>query len=189
MGRVVHGVSCPWGELSVGRVVHGAKCPWGEMSVGRIVRGARCPWGELSLGRVVRGAKCLWGEMSWGEWSWGEFSWGELSWGELSWGEWSGNLKVLLVRNVLKELQQCLLNSEKTGSQEDDTGCSAYIHYLFAAWLLFRPWCSCLTSTFPDSFTSRMSSCRASFSSFFRKACVSCLFRLSYLDVLIKGLL
>jgi hypothetical protein len=75
MGRVVHGASCPWGELSVERNVHGASCPWGEMSVGQNVRGAKCPWGE----------------MSWGELSWGELSWGELSWGELSWGEWSGN--------------------------------------------------------------------------------------------------
>ncbi len=96
MGQVVHGASCPWGELSVGRVVRGASCPWGELSVGWIVRGVNCPWGELSVGRNVtgrnvRGAKCPWGEMSWGKMSWGEFWWGELSWGELSWGEWSGN--------------------------------------------------------------------------------------------------
>jgi hypothetical protein len=26
MGRVVHGASCPWGELSMGRVVYGASC-------------------------------------------------------------------------------------------------------------------------------------------------------------------
>ncbi len=69
MGRVVHGVSCPRGEMSVGRNVCGAKCLWGEMSVGRNVRGAKCPWGEMSVGqdvvgqvvvgRVVRGASCL----------------------------------------------------------------------------------------------------------------------------------
>jgi hypothetical protein len=58
MGRVVHGASCPWGELSLGRIVHGANCPWGDLSVGRIVRGAKCPWGEMSVGRVVRGARC-----------------------------------------------------------------------------------------------------------------------------------
>jgi hypothetical protein len=58
MGRVVHGASCRWGELSMGRIVHGANCPWGELSVGRIVRGANCPWGEMSVGRDVRGAKC-----------------------------------------------------------------------------------------------------------------------------------
>jgi hypothetical protein len=75
MGRIVHGASCPWGELSVGRVVRGVKCPGGD-----------CPWGEMSVGRNVRGAKCPWGELSWGE-----LSWGELSWGELSSGEWSGN--------------------------------------------------------------------------------------------------
>jgi hypothetical protein len=103
MGRVVHGASCPCGELSVGRAVHGVKCPWGEMSVGRAVRGANCPWGELSLGRTVPGANCPWGELSlgqtvpgakcpWGELSRGEFSWGELSWGEFRGGEWSGNL-------------------------------------------------------------------------------------------------
>jgi hypothetical protein len=45
----------------VGRVVHGASCPWGEMSVGQNVCGANCPWGELSMGRDVRGAKCPWG--------------------------------------------------------------------------------------------------------------------------------
>ncbi len=67
MGRVVHGASCPWGELSVGRTVRGANCPWGELSVGRIVRGASCPWGELSMGQTVHGANCPWGEMSWGE--------------------------------------------------------------------------------------------------------------------------
>ncbi len=64
MGRVVHGASCPWGEMSVGRNVRGASCPWGELSVGRDVRGARCPWGEMSVGRNVRGASCPWGEMS-----------------------------------------------------------------------------------------------------------------------------
>jgi hypothetical protein len=45
MGRVVHGASCPWGELSLGRVVHGASCPWGELSMWRVL-----------MGRVVRGA-------------------------------------------------------------------------------------------------------------------------------------
>jgi hypothetical protein len=29
MGRVVHGASCPWGELSVGRTV----CLWGKQSL------------------------------------------------------------------------------------------------------------------------------------------------------------
>ncbi len=53
MGRVVHGASCPWGEMSVGRDVRGAKCPWGEVSVGRNVRGARC------RGVSCRGASCL----------------------------------------------------------------------------------------------------------------------------------
>ncbi len=69
MGRVVHGASCPWGELSMVRVVHGVSCPWGELSMGRVVHGASCLWGELSMGRVVmgrvlmgqvvRGASCL----------------------------------------------------------------------------------------------------------------------------------
>jgi hypothetical protein len=58
MGRVVHGASCPWGELSMGRVVRGAKCLWGELSVGQDVRGAKCLWGEMSVGRNVRGARC-----------------------------------------------------------------------------------------------------------------------------------
>ncbi len=53
MGRVVHGASCPWGELSMERVAHGASCPWGELSMGRVVHGASCPWGELSMGRVA----------------------------------------------------------------------------------------------------------------------------------------
>jgi hypothetical protein len=56
MGRVVHGASCPWGELSVGRTVCGGNCP-----LGRTVRGANCPWGELSVGRIARGANCPWG--------------------------------------------------------------------------------------------------------------------------------
>ncbi len=58
MGRVFHGASCPWGELSVRRTVHGVNCPWGALSVGRTVRGANCPWGEMSMGRTVRGASC-----------------------------------------------------------------------------------------------------------------------------------
>jgi hypothetical protein len=58
MGRVVHGASCPWGELSLGRVVHGASCPWGELSMGRVVPGVS-----------FDGASCPWGELSWGEWS------------------------------------------------------------------------------------------------------------------------
>ncbi len=57
----------------MGRVVRGVKCPWGEMSVGRNVRGVKCPWGKMS-----------WGELLWGELSWGELSWGELSWGKWS---------------------------------------------------------------------------------------------------------
>jgi hypothetical protein len=44
MGRVVCGVSCPWGELS-----------WGELSMGRDVYGTSCLWGEMSQGRVVVG--------------------------------------------------------------------------------------------------------------------------------------
>ncbi len=40
MGRVVHGVSCPWGELSMGQVVPGG-CPWGELSMVRVVYGAK----------------------------------------------------------------------------------------------------------------------------------------------------
>ncbi len=66
MERVVHGASCPWGELSVGRTVRGANCPWGELSVGRTVHGASCPWGELYVGRAVHGANCPWGELSMG---------------------------------------------------------------------------------------------------------------------------
>jgi hypothetical protein len=58
MGRVVHGASCPWGEMFLARVVmervvHGANCPWGEMSVGRAVYGAKCLWAEMSVGRDV----------------------------------------------------------------------------------------------------------------------------------------
>jgi hypothetical protein len=53
MGRVVHGASCPWGELSLGRVVHGASCLWGELSMGRVVVG------RVLMGRVVRGASYL----------------------------------------------------------------------------------------------------------------------------------
>jgi hypothetical protein len=97
MGRVVHGVSCPWGEMSMGRNVRGAKCPWGEMSLGRNVRGANCPWGEMSLGRVVPGVSCPWGELSLGWVVHGascrgaSFDGASCPWGELSWGEWSGN--------------------------------------------------------------------------------------------------
>jgi hypothetical protein len=56
----VNEVICPQFFLSevMGRVVHGASCPWGELSMGRVVHGASCLWGELS-----------WGELSWGEWS------------------------------------------------------------------------------------------------------------------------
>jgi hypothetical protein len=53
MGRVVHGASCPWGELSLGRVVHGVSCLWGELSLGRDVVG------QVLMGQVVRGASCL----------------------------------------------------------------------------------------------------------------------------------
>jgi hypothetical protein len=49
VGRVVRGVSCPWGEMSLGQNVRGARCPWGN------VRGAKCPWGEMSEGRDVVG--------------------------------------------------------------------------------------------------------------------------------------
>jgi hypothetical protein len=42
MGRVVHGASCPCGELSLGQVVHGASGPWGKLSMGRNDCGARC---------------------------------------------------------------------------------------------------------------------------------------------------
>ncbi len=55
VGRVVHGASCPWGELSLGRAVPGASCPWGELSMGRVVPGASCLWGEMTVGRVVVG--------------------------------------------------------------------------------------------------------------------------------------
>jgi hypothetical protein len=55
MGQVVHGASCPWGELSKGRVVHGASCPWGELSVGRVVYGASCRGASFD----VSGASCL----------------------------------------------------------------------------------------------------------------------------------
>jgi hypothetical protein len=103
MGRVIHGASCPWGEMSMGRVVRGVSCPWGELSVGRDVRWARCPWDEMSVGRNVRGAKCPWGEMSVGRNDVGRVVVGRVlmgrvvrgascPWGELSWGEWSGNL-------------------------------------------------------------------------------------------------
>jgi hypothetical protein len=74
MVRVVHGASCPWGELFVGRVVmgrvvHGASYPWGELSMGRVVHE-----GELSMGRVVhrvscRGASFDGASCPWGEWS------------------------------------------------------------------------------------------------------------------------
>ncbi len=50
IGRVVHGASCPWGELSMGRVVYRASCLWGELTVGRVVVG------PVLIGRVVRGA-------------------------------------------------------------------------------------------------------------------------------------
>ncbi len=63
MGRVVHGASCPWGELSLGRVVPWASCPWGELSMGRVVPGASY------RGASFDGASCPWGELSWGEWS------------------------------------------------------------------------------------------------------------------------
>ncbi len=63
MGRVVHGASCPWGELSMGRVFPGASCPWGELSLGRVVYGASCPGASFDR------ASCPWGELSWGEWS------------------------------------------------------------------------------------------------------------------------
>jgi hypothetical protein len=57
-GASCHGVSFPWGELSVGRVVHGASfygasCPWVELSMGRVVHRVSCPWGQWSMGRVV----------------------------------------------------------------------------------------------------------------------------------------
>jgi hypothetical protein len=55
MGLVVHGTSCPWGELSVGRTVHGAT--WGELSVGRTVRGESCR-GASCRGASCRGARC-----------------------------------------------------------------------------------------------------------------------------------
>ncbi len=51
MGRVVHGASCPWGELSMGRVFPGASCPWGVLSMGRVVLG-RVLMGRVVLGRV-----------------------------------------------------------------------------------------------------------------------------------------
>jgi hypothetical protein len=68
MGRVVHGASCPWGELSLGRVVRGASCPWGELFLGRVVPWASCP-GASCPGASFDGASCPWGELSWGEWS------------------------------------------------------------------------------------------------------------------------
>jgi hypothetical protein len=49
VGRVVHGTSCPWGEMSMGRVVHGASCLWGKMTVGRVVMG------QVLMRRVVHG--------------------------------------------------------------------------------------------------------------------------------------
>jgi hypothetical protein len=52
MGRVVPGVSCPWGELSMG-----------ELSMGRVFYWASC------RGASFDGASCPWGELSWGEWS------------------------------------------------------------------------------------------------------------------------
>jgi hypothetical protein len=58
MGQVVHGASCPWGELSMGRVVHGASCPWGEFSTGRVFHRVSCPWNEFSMGQNDCTAKC-----------------------------------------------------------------------------------------------------------------------------------
>jgi hypothetical protein len=54
MEQVVHGASCPWGEMSLGQNVRGAKYPWGEMSWGKLSWG-ELSWGELSVGRVVLG--------------------------------------------------------------------------------------------------------------------------------------
>ncbi len=88
MGRVVHGMSCPWGELSSGRVVCGASCTWGELSMGWVVHGASYPWGELSMGRVVHGASCPWGELSLGWVVHGTIClWGKLSMGRVVMGQ------------------------------------------------------------------------------------------------------
>ncbi len=84
MGRVVHGVSCPWGELS-----------WGELSIGRVVHGASCPWGELFLGQVVHGASCR--GVS--------FDGASCLWGELSWGEWSGNRVTICIWTTFLKLK------------------------------------------------------------------------------------
>ncbi len=122
MVRVVHGASCPWGELSMGRAVHGASCPWRKLSMGGTVHGGNCPWGELSMGRAVHGASCAWRELSMGRAVIGQvvmgrvvmgrFWWGKFWWGEFWWGELSGKrfcnvpfLNVLwcnvLLRNIL----------------------------------------------------------------------------------------
>jgi hypothetical protein len=88
MGPVVHGVSCPWGELSLGRVVPGV----------RVVPGASCPWGELSLGRVVHGASCRGAS----------FDGTSCPWGKLSWGEWSGNPVHTELRYTVRKLTDFL---------------------------------------------------------------------------------
>jgi hypothetical protein len=81
MVRNVHGVSCPWGgmswgELSMERVVHGASCPWGQLSMGRVVYGASCMWGKTNVRRNFMG-RVLMKRVS--SFPWGEFRWGELS--------------------------------------------------------------------------------------------------------------
>jgi hypothetical protein len=57
MGRVVHGASCPWDELSMGRVVHRASCLWGEMTVGLVVM-VRVLMGQVVRGASFDGASC-----------------------------------------------------------------------------------------------------------------------------------
>jgi hypothetical protein len=78
MRCLVHGASCPWGEMSMERVIHGAS----------FVCGASCPLGELSMVRVVHGVSCPWDELSCSELSLGEMSWGELPWGQFSGESW-----------------------------------------------------------------------------------------------------
>lgn len=69
MGRVVHGVGCPWGGgiPRAGRGGYGAEGPWGRMPVEGDIHRGRISMGRDVQGVDVNGVGGPWGAMSMGQ--------------------------------------------------------------------------------------------------------------------------